>query len=204
MTTTSIGQTNRLLRVATPFGDDELLLVALHGHEAISECFCFDLEMISENAKIRAADLIAKPITVSMVNGQGARHLNGFVNEFVLMSNTERVSRYKLNLVREYRKREYCVQYRETAFNFVMRLMEEDGICFYFQHGAHNHTPVLADGLGRTNPAPSRIMYVGSPRAGRDFTARRTLSLIGPGGAKSNLSDGRSPIMISQSYWRMT
>ncbi|MDJ0840174.1 MAG: type VI secretion system tip protein TssI/VgrG [Acidobacteriota bacterium] len=30
------------------------------------------------------------------------------------------------------RMREYCVQYRETDFNFISRLLEDEGICFYF------------------------------------------------------------------------
>ena len=33
-----------------------------------------------------------------------------------------------------YREREYCVQYRETDYNFVSRLMEEEGIYYYFKH----------------------------------------------------------------------
>jgi len=41
--------------------------------------------------------------------------------------------------------REYCVQYRETAFNFVSRLMEEYGIFYFFQHQKDKHTLVLAD-----------------------------------------------------------
>ncbi|MCB1812411.1 MAG: type VI secretion system tip protein VgrG [Candidatus Competibacteraceae bacterium] len=34
----------------------------------------------------------------------------------------------------DYPKREYCVQYRETDFNFVSRLMEDEGIYYYFEH----------------------------------------------------------------------
>lgn len=41
--------------------------------------------------------------------------------------------------------REYCVQYRETAFAFVSRLLEEEGISYYFQHEAGKHTLVLVD-----------------------------------------------------------
>ncbi len=44
-----------------------------------------------------------------------------------------------------YRTREYCVQYRESDFNFVSRLMEEEGIFYYFIHEAGKHTLVLAD-----------------------------------------------------------
>ncbi len=45
-------------------------------------------------------------------------------------------------------QREYCVQYRESDFDFVCRLLEEEGIYFYFRHADGNHTMVLADGYG--------------------------------------------------------
>lgn len=40
---------------------------------------------------------------------------------------------------------EYTVQYRETDMNFVLRLMEQHGICFYFEHNDGQHTLVMAD-----------------------------------------------------------
>lgn len=43
-------------------------------------------------------------------------------------------------------EREYCVQYRETDFEFVSRLMEEEGIFYFFQHEDGKHTMKLADG----------------------------------------------------------
>jgi type VI secretion system secreted protein VgrG len=42
----------------------------------------------------------------------------------------------------------YCVQYRESDFNFVCRLLEGAGIYFYFRHDASRHTLVLADSYG--------------------------------------------------------
>jgi type VI secretion system secreted protein VgrG len=42
----------------------------------------------------------------------------------------------------------YCVQYRESDFNFVMRLLEQIGIYFYFRHEKSKHTMVLADSYG--------------------------------------------------------
>ncbi len=51
----------------------------------------------------------------------------------------------KDSLNESYPKREYCVQYRETAFDFVSRLMEEEGIYYSFKHEDGKHTLVLAD-----------------------------------------------------------
>jgi len=44
-----------------------------------------------------------------------------------------------------YRTWTYCVQYRETDFNFVSRLMEQEGIYYYFKHGQGKCTLVLCD-----------------------------------------------------------
>jgi type VI secretion system secreted protein VgrG len=44
-----------------------------------------------------------------------------------------------------YPQREYVVQYRETAFNFVSRLMEEYGIFYFFEHDQNSHKLIFAD-----------------------------------------------------------
>jgi type VI secretion system secreted protein VgrG len=54
----------------------------------------------------------------------------------------------KLSLSGSYEEREYCVQYRESCFNFISRLMEQEGIYYFFQHREGVHTMVLADALG--------------------------------------------------------
>ncbi|MDH4240104.1 MAG: type VI secretion system tip protein VgrG [Phycisphaerae bacterium] len=48
-------------------------------------------------------------------------------------------------LTGSYRTWEYCVQYRETDFNFVSRLMEQEGIYYFFKHENGKHHLVLAD-----------------------------------------------------------
>jgi type VI secretion system secreted protein VgrG len=53
-----------------------------------------------------------------------------------------------------YAKREYCVQYRETHLDFVSRLMEEEGIFYFFEHTASKHTLVLADNNSAFAPCP--------------------------------------------------
>jgi type VI secretion system secreted protein VgrG len=63
---------------------------------------------------------------------------------------------FRLSLKATYPQLEYCVQYRETAFNFVSRLMEEFGIFYYFDHSTQGkHTMVLADQSSTLPACPS-------------------------------------------------
>jgi type VI secretion system secreted protein VgrG len=45
----------------------------------------------------------------------------------------------------KYEPRDYCVQYQESDFNFASRLMEEEGIFYFFKFTEENHQLVLAD-----------------------------------------------------------
>lgn len=65
------------------------------------------------------------------------------------------------SLTKSYRTRDYCVQYRETDFNFVQRLMEEEGIYYYFTHTEGNHKLVLADSYSghQAFPGYAKIEY---------------------------------------------
>jgi type VI secretion system secreted protein VgrG len=47
-----------------------------------------------------------------------------------------------------FRARELCVQYRESDRNFVQRLLEEEGIYYFFKHEEAKHTLVLANAIG--------------------------------------------------------
>jgi type VI secretion system secreted protein VgrG len=57
-------------------------------------------------------------------------------------------TKYSLDLKGAHPKWEYCVQYRETDFNFVSRLMEQEGIFYFFQHEDQAHTLMIADHAG--------------------------------------------------------
>ena len=57
----------------------------------------------------------------------------------------------------EYEKREYCVQYRETDLNFIMRLAEEEGIFFFFKHEEEKHVWLFSD-----KPA-AHVVIAGQP-----------------------------------------
>src|SRR5215471_8189073 len=53
-----------------------------------------------------------------------------------------------------YKVWEYCVQYQETDFNFVSRLMEHEGIYYFFDHQNGKHLLVLADSSSAHAPHP--------------------------------------------------
>jgi type VI secretion system secreted protein VgrG len=52
---------------------------------------------------------------------------------------------YKLKLKGSFEPFEYCVQYRETDFNFISRLLEQEGIFYYFTHKEGSHLMVLSN-----------------------------------------------------------
>jgi type VI secretion system secreted protein VgrG len=55
-------------------------------------------------------------------------------------------------------ERDYCVQYRETDFAFASRLMEDEGIFYFFTHTANGHTMVV------TNVASSHPVLPGTAK----------------------------------------
>ena len=61
---------------------------------------------------------------------------------------------FELRLTRAYPPREFCVQYRETHLNFVSRLLEEEGIFYFFEHTSERHLLVLADDASAVSPCP--------------------------------------------------
>jgi type VI secretion system secreted protein VgrG len=74
---------------------------------------------------------------------------------------------FRLSLQNSYPQLEYCVQYRETSFNFVSRLMEECGIFYYFDHSTQGkHTMVLADQSSTLPACPNSPISYGSQVGG--------------------------------------
>lgn len=55
------------------------------------------------------------------------------------------LAEFETRLSGNYAVREYCVQYRESDFNFVSRLLEEEGIFYFFEHSKDKHKMILAD-----------------------------------------------------------
>ncbi len=64
------------------------------------------------------------------------------------------VASFEFKLFRSYRKWVYCVQYRESDFNFVTRLLEHEGIYWYFEHTDGHHKLILVDSASAHDAAP--------------------------------------------------
>ena len=60
-----------------------------------------------------------------------------------------------------YEPRNYCVQYRETDFNFASRLMEEEGMHYFFKYGPNKHEMIVTDKT-QTHPdvdSPNQVVF---------------------------------------------
>ncbi|WP_336292652.1 type VI secretion system Vgr family protein [Cronobacter dublinensis] len=59
---------------------------------------------------------------------------------------------FELQLSGEYRNWGYCVQYNESDFDFISRLMEHEGIYYYFRHESESQTLVITDSPFKHRP----------------------------------------------------
>ena len=95
----------------------------------------------------------------------------------------------------EHKQWEYCVQYRETDFNFVSRLMEQEGIFYYFRHEDGKHMLVLADQKNAYKDCVEKEVDY-PPTSAR--TPWKTISPVGNTTTSFIAVNGPTPIMISR------
>ncbi|WP_223527321.1 type VI secretion system tip protein VgrG [Pseudomonas sp. BF-B-26] len=83
---------------------------------------------------------------------------------------------FKLSLTGNYTPREYCVQYGETDFAFVSRLLEEEGIFWFFTHEDGKHTLVLGDSNDAFPQIPNgpKVTYLGQQLGERELHGIRS------------------------------
>jgi type VI secretion system secreted protein VgrG len=162
-----------------------LLLVGFTGHEALSQLFSFQLDLVAESRKEVAFDkLLGQKVTVQLaLAGDKTRPFSGICKRISQGERDDTFTKYRMELVPQFwlltkrsqsrifqhqsvpdilkkvlqgldvayeiqgtfEPRDYCVQYRETDFNFACRLMEEEGIYYFFKHADDGHKMVLAN-----------------------------------------------------------
>ncbi len=75
-------------------------------------------------------------------------------------------SDYDMSLIGRHEPLDFCVQYRETALDFISRWMEELGIFYFFRHEADRHVMVLADHNAAFKPVVEKNAVFGSASSG--------------------------------------
>jgi type VI secretion system secreted protein VgrG len=197
-------QADRPIAIACPdpIGEDGLILLSMHGTEALGRLFSFELDLLAEETPVDPNDILGKNVSVrlDLLGGQ-TRYFNGYISRFAFVSFQEadadhkrrffyratmvpllwfltRVANCRIfqdesvpdiikdiftanglsdvddQLSGSYSPRTYCVQYRETDFNFISRLMENEGIYYYFKQEDGKHTLVLCDAPTAHQAAP--------------------------------------------------
>jgi type VI secretion system secreted protein VgrG len=90
---------------------------------------------------------------------------------------------FKNSLTATYSPREYCVQFGETTFDFISRLMESEGIFYFFTHTIGTHTLVLADDSSAFTDLPG-IDTIRYNQTGRSW---ETIDVMTEGKVEQNL-----------------
>jgi type VI secretion system secreted protein VgrG len=86
----ALKQENRMLGLATPLGDDALVLTGFRGREEMSRLFRYELSMLSDNGAIAAKDIVGKNVSfcVKLEDGE-PRWFNGYVSRFAAGDESE-------------------------------------------------------------------------------------------------------------------
>jgi len=196
------------ITLASPLPAADLFLDAMQVSEGLSQLGGMQLSLLSEKATLAAADLLGKPVTLTMhLLDDSKRYFHGYITRFGIGTPRGRYFSYqadvrpwlwflqrtsdcrifqemtvpdivkkvfddhaglaqvKLKLFRTYRPWTYCVQYRESDFQFVTRLLEREGIYWYFEHTNGKHELVLMDSLSAHDPITGEgtIRYIEDP-----------------------------------------
>ncbi|ORL62994.1 type VI secretion system Vgr family protein [Pseudomonas putida] len=182
-------QHQRLFTFDSPLPpEQELQLLSFSGREAISELFSFQVELISQDARIELKKLIGKKVTLGIALADGStKYISAHVSDFVHTGADGGIANYTAELVpwiwilsrrrdsrifqdktteqivkevfayyltladHEFRLSQplkpisYCTQYQESDLNFVLRLLEQEGLFFTFQHSQEGHRMIISD-----------------------------------------------------------
>ena len=86
----------------------------------------------------------------STTNDNRVKHI---ITEILQESGID-ADRVRFALENKERVRKFCVQYRETDLNFISRLVEEEGIYYFFEHYDNKHVVVFSDSKAAYLPLP--------------------------------------------------
>lgn len=181
----------RLLKLVTPLGDNQLLVQRVVANEKLSMPFTYTVDCLSQDHDIDLCNLLAQPVTLSVLQADGTyRELHAIVSEALHLGSDGGISDYQLVLKpwvtllehvsdnrifqdesvveivthvleghtvseggfrfdlrhqERYPQRSYCVQYNESDYHFISRLLEEEGLWWYVVQETDKHVIVFTD-----------------------------------------------------------
>jgi type VI secretion system secreted protein VgrG len=96
----SYTQDTRHIAIHTPLGQDVLLLQSFKGHEAISQLFSFQCNVLSEDYSISFDKLLGQKATIRILLGDNStRYINGFISSFSQSGSDPRFASYRMEVV---------------------------------------------------------------------------------------------------------
>ena len=131
---------------------------------------------IGQSSTFQLYELVIAPRGHELRHRAGARIFQDSTTEQII---TEVLTRagldadwFRFALAEQYAPRNYCVQYRETDLAFISRLMEEDGIFYFFEHFEDRHVWVMADNVAAHEPIAGTPAVWFKPRIGSEVQDR--------------------------------
>jgi type VI secretion system secreted protein VgrG len=96
----TITQAGQPFSIATPLGADELLLDTFSGAEGISTPFLYTVDLLSENEKVDAAEVLRKEVTLTFVLPDGSKRvIHGIVRRFAQLGQRDQLTYYRAEIV---------------------------------------------------------------------------------------------------------
>ncbi|PCE33256.1 type VI secretion system Vgr family protein [Burkholderia ubonensis] len=74
-----------------------------------------------------------------------------------VFSQYAKLASYEFRVSRAIKPYSYCTQYRETDLNFVLRLMEQEGLYFCFEHKEDGHKLIVTDMSTHAKPIDGQV-----------------------------------------------
>ncbi|WAS91536.1 type VI secretion system tip protein VgrG [Nannocystis punicea] len=147
------------------------------------------IEYTGESRHYHLYELTLVPRVWRLLNRHGCRtfqnQTTAEVVAAVLKSAGLSKDEFRFALSATYAPRNYCVQYRESDFAFISRLLEEDGMFYFFDHGESGATMVVADhpGAHPTIAGDSTLWFHngGQLREREHLTTLRLVERVRPG-----------------------
>ena len=142
------------------------------------DALCAEIRQLPGDATAERYNLLLRPWLWWLTLASNNRVFQNLATSDIVTSifDEHGFSDYELQLTGSYTPRESCVKYGETDFAFVSRLLEEEGIFWFFTHADGAHTLVLGDSNDAFPPCPNAttIQYFGQQMGERELHGIRS------------------------------